>query len=91
MGLYKVSSMKYIGFAPLLLTFKMESQKIVIDGVLDENLWSTAKKFGNFYHQYPIDGVHVNKKTVVKMAYEYSPLSDLFLVHTDDYVIDCKF
>ena len=46
------------------------SEKITIDGKLDENLWKQAEKAKNFYQVFPADTSYAQTKTEAMLAYD---------------------
>ena len=50
------------------------SEKITIDGVLDESVWKTIEKHGDFYEQSPLDGISASKVTEVQISYDDNSL-----------------
>lgn len=45
-------------------------QEIVADGMLDESVWATTPKAGNFWQQFPADSVFASGQTELQMAYD---------------------
>jgi len=70
------------------LSIQSTSEKIAIDGMLDEAIWQNAEVATNFWKQSPIDGVQAEKQTEVRMAYDEK---NVYLAATcwddDNYVI----
>ncbi len=55
-------------FAPSPFTVKSISEKIKVDGILDENAWKQEQTVGDFWQYFPKDSVKANNKTEVYMA-----------------------
>jgi hypothetical protein len=48
---------------------KYSTDKIILDGDLDEAIWQTAKKAHDFWQYFPLDSIKSPNKTEVKMFY----------------------
>ena len=47
------------------------SEKIELDGVLDENAWKNAKIYAkDFYQYFPTDSLQAKEQTTIKMAFD---------------------
>ncbi|MEM8526231.1 MAG: DUF5916 domain-containing protein, partial [Bacteroidota bacterium] len=70
------------------LSIQKTSEKIIIDGKLDEAIWQSGEVATNFWKQAPIDGVQAEQQTEVRMAYDEK---NVYIAATcwddDDYVI----
>lgn len=53
---------------------KYSTDKIVLDGVLDEPVWGTTDIASNFWQFFPTDSLKSNNKTEVRMTYNESTL-----------------
>ncbi|MBF12427.1 MAG: hydrolase [Flavobacteriaceae bacterium] len=51
------------------VTVKKIDQKIILNGVLDENVWSEADSAKDFWQQFPTDSIKALDKTEVKLLY----------------------
>ena len=52
------------------LQISKTSQKIIIDGKLDEPVWKTANKASDFWVSYPVDDKKATLKTEVQLTYD---------------------
>ena len=52
------------------LLIKKSEGPLIVDGILDEDIWSTAPKTDQFLNQWPIDGGAAAVQTEVRMAYD---------------------
>lgn len=65
------------------------SEKIVIDGKLDEQVWLSNKSYGGFYEQSPLDGIPASKVTEVMVSYDENNLYVAAILKDDkNYVIN---
>ena len=55
-------------FAPSPFTVKNISEKIKVDGILDENAWKQKQTVGDFWQYFPKDSVKANHQTEIYMA-----------------------
>lgn len=55
-------------FAPLPFTVKTITEKIKVDGVLDEKTWQDGKNVGDFWQYFPKDTVKANQQTEITIA-----------------------
>ena len=51
------------------VTVKKIGQKIILNGILDENVWSEADSAKDFWQQFPTDSIKALDKTEVKLLY----------------------
>jgi hypothetical protein len=54
------------------LTLRKTSERIVVDGELNEAVWSSTDSASNFWMNYPVDGLRVGDelKTIVRVTYD---------------------
>lgn len=52
------------------LLIKKATDKIILDGMLDEKDWQSAEIANNFYQHYPYDTAYSKAKTEVKVTYD---------------------
>jgi len=65
------------------------SETITIDGRLDETIWSTLPRHGDFYQQSPLDGILAEKETIVQVTYDENYLYIAASLYDDaNYVIN---
>ena len=55
-------------FTPSPFTVKSISEKIKVDGILEENVWRQGQTVGDFWQYFPKDTVKANQQTEVYMA-----------------------
>ena len=55
-------------FTPPSFTVKSTSEKIRVDGILDENTWKGEQTVGNFWQYFPKDSVRANHQTEIHLA-----------------------
>jgi Domain of unknown function (DUF5916) len=55
-------------FAPSSFTVKSITEKIKIDGILDESTWKQGQTVGNFWQYFPKDSVRANHQTEIYIA-----------------------
>ena len=55
-------------FSPSPFTVKTISEKIKVDGILDENAWKQGQTVGDFWQYFPKDSVKANQQTEIYMA-----------------------
>ncbi len=71
--LYIFILISFFGYAqhsiPNVIQAKQINKKIKFDGILDENIWNTAKKVSNFTQRELDFGKHVSEKTEVALLY----------------------
>lgn len=72
------------------VTVKKISQPIVLDGVLDEEVWSKADRANDFWQQFPTDSLKAQDKTEVKLLYTDTHLYVGITAHSigDNYTIN---
>lgn len=72
------------------VTVKKISQPIVLDGVLDEEVWSKADRADDFWQQFPTDSLKAQDKTEVKLLYTDTHLYVGITAHSigDNYTIN---
>ncbi len=54
---------------------------ILVDGILEENVWTLAERADNFYRILPIDTGYANAQTEVMMTYDKDNLYMAFICH----------
>lgn len=64
-------------------------EKIHIDGVLDESIWSTADAADDFWQYFPSDSVKAEQQTEIQMAYDDDNLYIAITCHSigDNYTV----
>ncbi len=71
------------------MNIEKSNGEISIDGLLDEQVWSETKKYGDFYQQAPLDGIPAEKKTEVQVTYDDQNLYIAATLHDDkEYIIN---
>jgi hypothetical protein len=55
-------------FIPSPFTVKTISEKIKVDGILEENVWKQGQTVGDFWQYFPKDSVKANHQTEIFMA-----------------------
>ncbi|MGB5314547.1 MAG: DUF5916 domain-containing protein [Robiginitalea sp.] len=51
-------------------TVKYTTEKIVLDGALDDYAWEIAESANEFWQYFPVDSIQAEKKTEIKMLYD---------------------
>ena len=70
-------------------TVKHTSEKIVIDGILDESIWTFAESAGEFQQYFPADNIPAVYQTDIRMLTDETTLYVSLKVYTpgNEYVI----
>jgi hypothetical protein len=60
----------FAGNNPTIQDLSYSSERITVDGILDEMVWKQASKVSNFKNQFPFDTGFAKSRTEVMMAYD---------------------
>ena len=70
------------------LQIKRNNDPIKVDGMLDEDSWSTPNVASDFWQQYPKDNIKTDVRTEVRMTYDADNLYIAAICYdVEDYVV----